>query len=132
MSFGKSQYVQLLVGIILLIAFLVQSLIPSGFMPSFQVGKTFHITICQGVDQVSIEVDGNMNPVQKSGHSTDTKLPCLYSSIFGKYVSVTDFVFAQTVYLSYEEFVVRDMQSHDVYQHYPAYFPQAPPHSLDK
>jgi hypothetical protein len=127
MSFGKSQYVQLLVGIILLIAFLAQSIIPSGFMPSFQVGETFQITICQGADQVRIEVDGDMNPVQKSGHSSDVKSPCLYSSVSTKYLSVADFVFAQNVHLLYEEFVVRDIKSHDVHQYYPAYFPQAPP-----
>jgi hypothetical protein len=126
----STTYLQFFAGIILLIAFLAQSIIPSGFMPSFQIGKTFHITICQGADQVNIEVDGDMNPVQKSGHSTDTKSPCLYSSVLGKYMSVADFVFAQTIHLSYEEFVVRDMQSHDIYQHYPAYFPQAPPSFL--
>jgi hypothetical protein len=114
-------------GIILLIAFLAQSFIPSGFMPSFKIGKTFHITICQGADQVSIEVDKDMNPVQKSGHSTDTTSPCLYSSVSTKYVSVPDFVFAQNVRLLYEEFVVRDIKSHDIHPHHPAYFPQAPP-----
>ena len=130
----KNSLLQIFSGIILLIAFLAQSIMPSGFMPSFEIGKTFQIIICQGVNQVSIEVDKDMNPVQKSGHipknTPDHLLPCLYASFTPQYFHTHEFLLSEIIYLTYEEFVIRDIDLIHSSPPTPHYHAQAPPNFL--
>jgi hypothetical protein len=130
MSIERNFSLQFCVGILLLVAFMAQSIIPAGFMPSFQTGKTFHITICQGADQIDIEVDTDMNPVQKSDHTTGKKSPCLYTSLAGGFLSTQDFVLSQLTYLIYEEAVERDSGFIQPTPSTHQYLAQAPPYIL--
>lgn len=81
-----------------LIAFLVQSAIPAGFMPRFLTGHVFEVTICHGADAKTVLVDKNMNPVKSS------QPDCPYATLATKYGagSVTPYVTLQNfAYVAY-------------------------------
>lgn len=68
----------------ILLALLVQSFIPNGYMPSLTSGKIFQIVICQGNEQSVVTVDADMNRVapHKQGHDkSDMSAPCVFAAL---------------------------------------------------
>jgi hypothetical protein len=97
-------------GIIIALAFFVQSFLPMGYMPQFNTGKFFEVTICHGDDLAKVLVDEHMQPVKNDDGQTSHKksAPCLYSSVTSKNITLQTFLYQQTEQLTYEQYVVRN------------------------
>lgn len=120
-------------GMFVLLAFLAQSIIPTGYMPKFGTGKFFEIVICHGAEQVSLLVDEHMQPVKVADHknnqnnSADDTKPCVFASASGSSLEAQNFLHQQTEYLIYEQFVVREVRQPTQNISAKSYLAQAPP-----
>jgi len=65
-----------------LLAFLVRSIIPVGFMPERGAGNTYPLVICSGSGPVTIHVPADKLPHVPS-HSSDN-MPCSYAQAFAQ------------------------------------------------
>lgn len=125
--------VRYLFGLLLALAFLAQSMIPSGYMPKLGTGKFFEITICHGAEMATLIVDDHMQPVKDVGekdkghNSTDQTKPCVFASISGKHLVFQSFLYQQTEHLTYERFVPRDTEQTAQNIETKSYLAQAPP-----
>jgi hypothetical protein len=124
-----SNQAQMLLGILVVLAFLAQSLIPAGYMPNFKSGHVFEITICHGADQLNVLVDENLNPVtpDTKQHKTDNAAPCIFASASAKHLAFQSFIFQQVEHLTYEAYVERSTGRHFVSIINRPYFGQGPP-----
>ena len=127
----NSNSTHIFLGIWVLLAFFAQSVIPSGYMPSFKTGHVFEVSICHGTDIVTILVDGNMNPVEKETDSKQgkdtTAKPCVFASVSHKNIILQDFIFQKIEYLTYERFVEHKTSQIRVSAPSKFYDGQAPP-----
>ncbi len=136
MSSKIPRFCAVAMGIVIVLAFLAQSMIPAGFMPAFGTGKFFEITICHGADQTRILVYENMQPVKDGGSgnkkipSSDQSKPCIFASVSSKDLAIQAFVLHQAELLTYEEAVVREGHRAPSAKVFTAYYSQGPPHFL--
>jgi|GEM_PF-6964776 len=102
---------QILLGCAVMLAFLVQSMIPHGYMPNFKSHQFFEITICQGVENRTILVDENLNPVsqktkdqshQQNKHSSNKS--CLFAPVSFQSFVIDNFVYTYLSLITYEFF----------------------------
>lgn len=116
-------------GLLTVLAFLAQSLIPMGYMPNFKSGRVFEITICHGTDQVKVLVDENLNQVSPDtkNHGTDNSSSCIYATTSGKDLAFQTFLFQQIEHLTYEAYVERSTGRHFISVINRPYFGQGPP-----
>ncbi len=123
-------------GLFIVLAFFVQSVIPVGYMPKFDAGHFFEITICHGADITKIVVDENMQPVtdvqKKSAGDTSTEnhKPCLYSAVSFKSLGLPFFVYHHVEQLIYEQYVDRGSSPTISILTHPPYEGRAPPISF--
>lgn len=128
---------QLALGTLVALAFLVQSFVPSGYMPLLGSGKIFEIAICHGNDLTTILVDEYMQPVKDFGsrggdhHKTKgVDKSCPFSTVSSKNLTVQSFLYQFTEQLVYERAVVRKaLVNWDSLTELP-YQGRAPPYSL--
>jgi len=66
--------------IIVLLAVALQAAIPIGFMPG-QANAGTSMVICSGMDQITIHLDGDGNPIDGPAHTGEQKEFCAYSMI---------------------------------------------------
>lgn len=120
------------------LAFFAQSIIPAGYMPTFQTGKLFEITICHGDDLAKVLVDENMRPVKTMGGSQDNHGTsgkdhvqfCPYTAVSTKNIALTTFLYLFTEKLTYERAVERISSPFISYFFHLPYEGRAPPYSL--
>lgn len=123
--------------ILIALAFFAQSLLPVGYMPRFNTGKIFEITICHGDDITKLLVDEHMQPVKSGNSSEDGKeksgdhfKSCPYSAVSSKNLALLTFLYHYTEKLTYERFVERKTAQLVSSLIHPPYEGRAPPYSL--
>lgn len=108
-----------LMGLLVALSFLLQSLIPTGYMPELGSDKLFQIVICQGAEQTTILVDENMQPVHDESpdqttpsgtHGKADLKPCVFSSFTHASLQTRDFYIAYIERLTYAKYVERHAQ----------------------
>lgn len=132
----KSRY-HVALGIFVALAFLVQSFMPSGYMPLIGSGKIFELTICHGNDIATIFVDEHMKPVTGANDTQkDTKKSgigdksCPFSSVSSKNLALASFLYQFTEKLTYERAAERNLAPHFSHIAPSPYDGRAPPQSL--
>lgn len=112
---STSKLYRLCLGFIVALAFFAQSMIPVGYMPQFNTGKFFEITICHGDALAKVVVDAHMHPVKgMSGTQDNTEKSgahyksCPYSAVSSKNIALLVFLYHFTERLIYERFVDRE------------------------
>lgn len=103
-SFTKLQSQKLFFGVIIALAFFVQSIIPIGYMPQLNTGKFFEITICHGDDLAKVVVDEHMNPVKDGSTEKlgDHYKSCPFAAVSSKNLALQTFLYHYTEQLTYE------------------------------
>ena len=136
-SFIEAQGHRFFLGVIIALAFFVQSIIPAGYMPQFHAGKIFEITICHGDNITKVAVDEQMRPVKNVGGSHDNHgkssnhfKTCPYAAISFKCMNLATFLYHYTDKLTYERAVERTLSPFVSYIFYPPYEGRAPPYPL--
>ncbi len=131
-----SKLYRLYLGFIIALAFFAQSIIPVGYMPQFNTGKFFEITICHGDDLAKVVVDEHMHPVKgMSGSQGNTEKSgshyksCPYSAVSSKNIALLAFLYHYTERLIYERFVDWEQSQLVSYFIRPPYEGRAPPKS---
>jgi len=64
-----------------LLALLVRSLVPLGFMPGQSAHGTYPLVICSGYGPVTIHVPADKIP-QQPGHESHDNMPCSFAQAF--------------------------------------------------
>jgi hypothetical protein len=68
-----------------LLAFLVRSLIPIGFMPGHDPHNTYPLVICSGAGPVTINVPADKLPYNPHPqHDSHDNMPCTYAQAFAQ------------------------------------------------
>jgi hypothetical protein len=131
-SFIKPENHRLYFGLIMALAFFAQSLLPAGYMPQFNTGKFFEITICHGDDIAKVVVDEHMNPVKDGGADKlgDHYKSCPYASASFKGLALLTFLYHYTEQLTYERAVERKPVAFVLHSFWQPYEGRAPPQSL--
>lgn len=136
-SFIKPENQRIFLGLITALAFFVQSLLPTGYMPQFNAGKFFEITICHGDDITKVVVDEHMNPASAAGGSENGQgklgghlKSCPYAAVSSKNLMLVAFLYRYTEKLTYERMVERILPLSVRSFFYPPYEGRAPPYSL--
>ena len=70
--------IKLIFKIVLVLAFVLQALIPAGFMPGSAMAGT-PVVICSGMGQKTVLIDGDGQPAGQQEHDKNTHAPCPWS-----------------------------------------------------
>lgn len=113
---------------LVLVALLLRSVIPMGYMPDISSGKVFHVTICTINGPENIALDKDMQPVEKQSGQHDIKEKCAFAllthSPMHEFVTaslMTPYQVVKTQKLIFKDQAVRQSVLHRLAQ------PRAPP-----
>jgi hypothetical protein len=70
-----------------LLALVVRSLVPAGFMPGQGAHNTYPLVICSGYGPVTIHVPGGKIP-QSPGHESHDNMPCSFAQALAQGVAM--------------------------------------------
>ncbi len=90
MTRPKNKISSLLLNLALL-AFVVRSLVPVGFMPGHNAGSTYPMVICSGAGPVTINVPADKLPFNPHPHSSHETMPCTYAQGLAQGMLLADY-----------------------------------------